>query len=121
MVGHELGPERGPTLYIASAVTEHIAGCRKTSHYCFRTEQSRRITPKECGLTTRSLCKSRCRTKPEVYIHTYKVSAAISDCRSLLESPRYTSCDFAMVECRMVRRWKFDDICHGFGDISTSG
>ena len=30
----------------------------------------------------------------------FPVSAAISDCRSLLESPSYTSCKFAMVECR---------------------
>ena len=28
------------------------------------------------------------------------VSAAVSDCRSLLESPTYTACEFAMVECR---------------------
>ena len=43
--------------------------------------------------------KIRCRSKPEVYIHTYTVSAAIPDCQSLLKSPRYTSCEFAMVEC----------------------
>jgi len=30
----------------------------------------------------------------------FPVSATISDCRSLLESLRYTSCEFAMVECR---------------------
>jgi len=30
----------------------------------------------------------------------FPVSAAISDCRSLWESSRYTSCEFAMVECR---------------------
>jgi len=28
------------------------------------------------------------------------IAAATSDCRSLSESPRYTSCEFAMVECR---------------------
>jgi len=33
-------------------------------------------------------------------ILVFPVSAAISDCRLLLESPRYTSCEFAMVECR---------------------
>jgi len=33
-------------------------------------------------------------------IYEFPVSAALSDCRSLLESPRYTSCEFAMIECR---------------------
>ena len=34
-------------------------------------------------------------------IHTYVcITAAISDFRLLLESPRYTSCKFAMIECR---------------------
>jgi len=33
-------------------------------------------------------------------IQVFRVSAAVSDCRSLLESPRYTSCEFAIVDCR---------------------
>jgi len=33
-------------------------------------------------------------------IQVFPVLAAISNYRSLLESPRYTSCEFAMVECR---------------------
>ena len=33
-------------------------------------------------------------------IQIFPISAAVSDCRPLLESPRYTSCEFAMVECR---------------------
>jgi len=83
---------------------QHIAGCRKILHYCFRTWKSRWTTPEECQPTTHSLQKSRRWSKLEAYIHTYihrcTVSAAISDCRSLLESPRYTSCEFVMVECR---------------------
>ena len=34
-------------------------------------------------------------------IQVFPVSAAISDCRPLLESPRYTSCELTMVEYRI--------------------
>jgi len=52
-------------------------------------------------------------------IKIFPVSAAISDCRSLLESPRYSSCELAMVVCRRfhVVIWWY----HSFGDITTSG
>jgi len=33
-------------------------------------------------------------------MEVFPVSAAISDCRSLLESPKYAYCEFATVECR---------------------
>ena len=39
-------------------------------------------------------------TVSEIYV--FPVSAASSDCRSLLESPRYTSFELAMVECRRL-------------------
>jgi len=35
-------------------------------------------------------------------IQVFPVSAAISDCRSLLESPWYTFCEFTMVKCRPI-------------------
>ena len=33
-------------------------------------------------------------------IQAFPVSAAVSDCRLLLESPKYTTCEFAMIEYR---------------------
>jgi len=62
-----------------------------------------------------------------VFFHSFRdtsisVSAAVSDSRSLLESPRYTSCEFAMVECRkFVVGMLMVYVCHSFVDISTSG
>ena len=50
----------------------------------------------------------------------FSVSVAISYCSSLLQSPGYTSCEFAMVECRRFAVGIFM-ICHSFGDITTSG
>ena len=37
-----------------------------------------------------------------IQTYAYTVSVDISDCRSLLESLGYTSCEFVMVECRRV-------------------
>jgi len=96
---------------IIGHLLQQIAGCRKMLHYCFRTWQSRCITTKECRTTTHLLCKSSCRSKSEVCIHTHTFRLPFP-----LESPRYTSCEFAMVECRR----NFVDICHSFEDISTS-
>jgi len=51
----------------------------------------------------------------------FPVSAVVTDCRSLLESPRrYSSCKFATVEFRRFIVGMFDGICHSFEDITTS-
>jgi len=42
-------------------------------------------------------------------IQAFPVSAAVSDCRLLLESPKYTTCEFAMIEYRrfVVECWRY--------------
>jgi len=64
------------------------------------------LTPKKTfllfGLPTsvQNFSKIEQKARTDRQLQVLSVSATVSDCRSLLESPRYTSCEFAMVECR---------------------
>jgi len=98
---------------------QHIAGCIKTLHYCFRTWQmdhAKRMS------TTHSLWKSRWQTKPEVYIHSLRFRSPFIFRLSVVIGIALVHF-LRVCHSRMpyFRRWNFDDICYSFGDISTSG